>query len=100
MIPIGKIPWFGTHPFHESLTATSFEAGVNIAFIEPDLDHTHVNFVAPLGNNWQVEASSTVGPSALWTPVADPVVGSDLFGEVVDEHAVVGQRYYRVRLAP
>jgi hypothetical protein len=79
---------------------TFFEAGVNIAFIEPDVDHTHINFVAPLGDTWQVEASNLLGPDSVWNPVGDPIVGNDVFREAVDEHEVVGQRYYRVRNVP
>jgi len=89
-------------PIHlpSDILYTYFEAGVNIAFIEPDIDHTHVNFVAPLGSNWQVEATDTLSPGAIWTPVGDPVAGSDIFREVADEHDVIGQRFYRVRLVP
>ena len=89
-------------PIHlpSDILYTRFEAGVNIAFIEPDVDHTHVNFVAPLGNNWQVEVTTDLGPSAVWSPVGDPVVGNDVFREVADENEVVGNRFYRVRAVP
>jgi hypothetical protein len=89
-------------PIHlpSDILYTYFEAGVNIAFIEPDVDHTHVNFVAPLGNNWQVETSTDLSPSAVWSAVGDPVIGNDVFREVADENEVVGQRFYRVRAVP
>jgi hypothetical protein len=92
----------GGGPIHtpSDVLTTWFEAGVNILFIEPDVDHTHVNFVAPLGFTWQVEATTLLGPTAAWTPVGDPIVGSDLIREVADEYEVQGQRYYRLKALP
>jgi hypothetical protein len=77
------------------------QAGVNIVWIEPDIDHTHVRFTAPLGNNWQVETSDSLTSSAIWTPVGDPVVGVDAIREVADETFVTGNRFYRLKgIAP
>jgi hypothetical protein len=86
-------------PLHASsdILYTYVEAGVNVTMIEPDVDHTHVRFVAPLGNNWQLEASAGIGTA--WIPVGDPVVGNDLIHEVADETEVQGERYFRVKNA-
>ena len=81
--------------------STYVQAGVNIVWIEPDIDHTHVRFTAPLGNNWQVETSDSLTTDAIWTAVGDPVIGADAIREVADESPVVGNRFYRLKgIAP
>ncbi len=74
-----------------------FEAGVNIKEIEPDVDHTHVTFAAPVGKSWVVEASDTVATNAVWTTISAPVVGDDYFHEITDDEPVAGNRFYRTR---
>ena len=76
-----------------------FQAGINIFAIEPDIDHTHIQFGAKAGTNWQVQATSTLNP-ANWQNVGDPLVGNDYIKEVTDETAVEGQRFFRVRSSP
>jgi hypothetical protein len=73
-----------------------FQAGVNLQFIEPDEDHTHVHFAAPAGFSWQVEASNTLAPQAHWTPVGNSVRGDDYLHEVLDPQPVQGSRFYRL----
>lgn len=87
-------------PLHtpSDIIYTFVEAGVNVTMIEPDVDHTQVRFVAPLGTTWQVEAATDI--TGGWNPIGDPVVGNDLIHEVADETEVAGQRYYRVRSMP
>jgi hypothetical protein len=74
-----------------------FQAGVNILSIEPDIDHSHIRFAAPLGSNWQVEAASSVTSESNWAAVGDAITGDDYFHEIEDDHPVVGTRYYRVK---
>jgi hypothetical protein len=77
-----------------------FQAGVNIKSIEPDVDHTHVTFAAPVGNSWIVQAADTVGSNAVWTTISTPVPGDDYFHEITDDHVVEGRRFYRTKSAP
>jgi len=74
-----------------------FQAGVNLQSIEPDEDHSHVRFAAPVGANWQLEASSSADPLANWSPIGNPVVGDDYLHEIEDDHPVQGNRFYRVK---
>jgi hypothetical protein len=90
-------------PIHtqSDILYTYVQAGVNVVSIEPDVDHTHVRVTAPLGTNWQLEASDSLSGNATWTPVDNPVTGVDAIREVVDDTAVVGNRYYRLKgIAP
>ncbi len=74
-----------------------FQAGVNIKGIEPDVDHTHVQFSAPVGSSWEVQAGDAPGPDAKWSPISAPFIGYDRIHEVTDEHPVDGQRFYHVK---
>ncbi len=74
-----------------------FQAGFNVKSIEPDVDHTHVTFAAPVGKTWVVEASNSVGTNAVWTTISAPIMGDDYFHEVSDDEPVVGNRFYRAR---
>jgi len=86
-------------PIHtpSSIIDIYFQGGVNAQFIEPDADHTRVHFAAPIGTTWQVEASNSIGPNAVWTPFGTAVEGDDYFHEVVDSRPVQGNRFYRIR---
>jgi hypothetical protein len=74
-----------------------FEAGVNIASIEADDDHTQIRFGCPVGANWQIEATDALIPNAVWDSIGSPLVGSDYFVEVREERAVNANRFYRIR---
>ncbi len=74
-----------------------FQGGVNFESIEPDEDHTHLRFGAPLGDTWQIEVSEILGINALWQAVGDAIIGDDYIHMVLDEHDVLGQRFFRVR---
>jgi hypothetical protein len=76
---------------------TYVQGGVNVVSIEPDEDQTHVRMTAPLGTDWQLEASDSLSATAIWTPVGNPVTGVDAIREVVDETGVVGNRFYRLK---
>jgi hypothetical protein len=79
-----------------------FQAGVNIAEVEPDYEegHVHVHFGARAGLSWQVQFSTNLGPSAVWLPAANPVTGADVFVEVIHDLPPGGQRFYRVTGTP
>lgn len=89
----------GGDPIHaqSELLYTYVQGGVNVVSAEPDEDHTHVRVTAPLGTNWQLEASDSLSGTATWTPIGNPVTGVDAIREVVDETAVVGNRFYRLK---
>ncbi len=74
-----------------------FQAGVNIKHIEPDVDHTHVEFSAPIGKSWVVEAADSPGTNGIWTPISAPIVGDDYFHEITEDQPVEGIRFYRSR---
>ena len=76
-----------------------FQAGENISHIEPDVDHAHVSFPAPLGSKWQLETATVPGTNAIWTAVGTPIAGDDRLHEVYHYHTVQGQRFYRVKSA-
>src|ERR1043165_1241633 len=86
-------------PIHtpSDILYTYAQAGVNIVWIEPHTNTTHVRFTAPLGTNWQVETSDSLTTDAIWTAVGDPVIGADAIREVADESPVVGNRFYRLK---
>ena len=86
-------------PIHSpsDLLPIYFQGGVNFESIEPDEDHTHLRFGAPAGNSWQIEVTETLGANAVWQAVGDPVVGDDYIHMVLDEHEVLGQRFFRVK---
>lgn len=94
----------GEGPIHtdSERVAVWFQAGVNIEEIEPDFEegHVHVRFGARAGFTWQLEASSSPDPQSDWAPAGDPVVGSDVFVEVVHEGAPGAERYYRLKGTP
>lgn len=89
----------GGGPIHKpsDVLMVYFQAGVNIKKIEPDVDHIHIQFSAPVGNAWTVEASDSMAPDAAWTEIAAPIAGDDRFHEVTDEHSVETQRFYRAK---
>lgn len=89
----------GGGPIHQpsSVVQIYFQAGVNLKSIEPDVDHTHVTFAAPIGKIWVVEASDTVATNAIWTAISAPIVGDDYFHEITDETPVEGKRFFRTR---
>jgi hypothetical protein len=76
-----------------------FQAGDNIHFIEPDVDHTHVTFGARAGYSWQLQAATMLNPPD-WQAIGAPVTGDDYFHEVEDDNPVAGLRYFRVKGAP
>ncbi len=76
-----------------------FQAGDNIHFIEPDVDHTHVTFSARVGFTWELQAATTLHPPD-WQVISTPIIGDDYFHEVEDDYEVAGQRYYRVKGTP
>ena len=87
-------------PIHlpSTIASISFQAGINIESIEPDPEegHVHVRFGALAGFTWQAEASTNLGPAALWFPAADPIVGADIFIELVHDVPPGTKRFYRV----
>jgi len=78
--------------------AVWFQAGVNVASVEPDAEegHVHVRFGAPAGFSWQLEARTGIGPDSQWLPTGNPVVVNDLFVEVLDNNPPGETRLYRV----
>lgn len=89
----------GGAPIHSpsSVVQIYFQAGVNLKSIEPDVDHTHVTFAAPIGKTWVVEASDSSATNAVWTTISAPQAGDDYFHEITDETPVAGSRFYRAR---
>jgi hypothetical protein len=83
------------HTPSEPFTLT-FQAGLNLERIEPDVDHTHIRFAATAGRSWQVQASTQLGEGADWQPVGGVIVGDDLLHEVDDETPVTDSRFYRI----
>ncbi len=77
-----------------------FQGDVNLLSIEPDVDHAHIRFSAPLGTNWQLQTSTTIGKSSIWTNVGPATVGDDYFHEFEHDGAVIGNRFYRVKVSP
>lgn len=73
-----------------------FQAGDNIHFIEPDVEHTHVTFGARAGYTWQLFGATTLNPPD-WQAIGAPVTGDDYFHEVLDDTAVESNRFYRVK---
>ena len=76
-----------------------FQAGITIAEVEPDEEegHVHVRFGAWAGFTWQVEATTYLGPQADWISAGNPVIGNDLFIEIIHDRPPGAQRFYRVR---
>ena len=72
-----------------------FQAGICIANVEPDVDHTHITFGAKAGYNWQVQYASSL-PATNWMGVGTPFAGTDLFVEVLDDQTPTTNRFYRV----
>lgn len=90
----------GGGPIHtpSDVLRVYFQADVNILSIEPDVDHSHIRFSAPLGSNWQLEVSDFIGSQANWASVGPLIWGDDYFHEIEDDHPVQGQRYYRIKM--
>jgi hypothetical protein len=89
----------GGGPIHtpSAMIKVYFQAGVNLKSIEHDATNTRVEFSAPVGRNWVVEASDSPSASAVWTEVGAPVVGDDYFHEVIDDRPAQGKRFYRAK---
>ena len=92
----------GGMPIHtpSDVITVCFQGGVNLQSLEPDVDHTHVRFSAPLGTNWQLQATSELGPNATWVNVGASAVGDDYFHEVEDDTPVQGNRFWRIKAGP
>ena len=94
----------GGGPIHtpSSITQVTFQAGVNMESIEPDYEegHVHVRFGAMAGFSWQLEASANVSPNPVWSPAGEPVVGDDVFIEVIHDKPPGDIRFYRVQGTP
>lgn len=94
----------GGGPIHAPSTELPvwFQAGVNIQSVEPDYEegHVHIRFGATAGFSWQVEASTNLGPAAVWLPAGNPVTGADVLLELIHDVPPGEQRFYRVRGAP
>ena len=88
----------GGGPIHTPSTVLKmyFQAGDNIYFIEPDVDHTHVTFGARAGYTWQLFGATTLNPPD-WQALGATVTGDDSFHEVLDDTAVEANRFYRVK---
>lgn len=94
----------GGGPIHQPSPemAVWFQAGVCIAQVEPDYEegHVHIRFGAAAGYTWQIQASTQLGPAAMWMPAGAPVIGADTFVEVVHEAPPGEQRFYRALGTP
>jgi hypothetical protein len=92
----------GRGPIHtpSDLIRVYFEAGVNIAAIEPNVDHTDVRFGCPVGANWQLEGTDALVPNAVWDPIGPALTGTDYFVKMREARAVGGNRFYRIRKVP
>jgi hypothetical protein len=86
-------------PLHtpSSLVSIYFQAGVNLKSIAPAGDQTRITFAAPVGKSWVVEASDSVAPNAIWTPISTPIVGDDYFHEIHANRPVTENSFYRTR---
>jgi len=89
------------HPLSDELPVW-FQAGVNIAEVEPDYEegHVHVHFGARAGYTWQVEYSTNLGPAAVWLTAGNPVAGTDVLVEILHSLPPGDQRFYRVKGTP
>ena len=90
----------GGGPIHtpSALLPVWFQAGVNVASVEPDYEdgHVHVRFGAPANTTWQVESIDSLS-STNWQPAGGPVIGQDYFVERIHEGDPGPNRFYRVR---
>ncbi len=77
-----------------------FQAGVNVQSVVPESEGVRVRFGAPLGNNWQVEATDDLSSPANWIDVGDPIAGDDVFAEVLDSNPSSTNRFYRIKSVP
>ena len=86
-------------PIHAPSSAVPiwFQAGVNIRPVEPAVERSRVRFAAPSGASWQVESAPALDANTAWTAVGPPIVGDDVFHDVLDESTLKGQRFYRAR---
>lgn len=91
----------GGGPIHSpsDVLLVMFQAGINIASVEPDVDHSHIRFGAMANFLWQLESIDSLS-STEWWPVGDPIAGSDGFVEIEDDRPVVPTRFYRVKGEP
>jgi hypothetical protein len=76
---------------------TYVQADVNIVGVEAIADHARVRFTTPLGTDWQLEASDSLSGTATWTPLGDPVTGTDVIRELPDAAPAAPNRFYRLR---
>jgi hypothetical protein len=87
-------------PIHAAseILYTYVQAGVNVLSVALTAnEQPRIRFVAPLGTDWQLEASDSLNPGVAWTPVGDAVTGSDIIREALDEAPVAQRRFYRLR---
>lgn len=87
-------------PIHtpSEILYTYVQAGVNLISVSLTAnEQPRIRYVVPLGTNWQLEASDSLNPGVVWTPVGDAVTGSDVIREALDETPVAQRRFYRLR---
>lgn len=74
-----------------------FQAGIHVRGINIISNRAHVTYSAPIGASWSLQSTTNLGPGAVWTTIAGPIVGDDYFHEVVDTNQFSGTRFYRSR---
>lgn len=74
-----------------------FQAGVHVRNVNIVSNQAFVTYSAPAGASWSLQSATNLGPGAVWTTIAGPIVGDDYFHEVVDTNLVFGDRFYRSR---
>jgi hypothetical protein len=86
-------------PIHapSDLLEIYFQGGVNIARVErlPE-GKVGITFGAAAGYVWQLESKDDFSETT-WTPVGEPVTGSDRFIAVEDGRPMASHRFYRLR---
>jgi hypothetical protein len=91
----------GGQPIHSpsEVLTVAFQAGIHVETVEPDDQegHVHIYFGAMAGFTWQVEASTNVGPAAVWFSAGDPQIGTDTFTELLHDVPPGDRRFYRVK---
>lgn len=89
----------GGGPIHSPATVLYiyFQAGVHVKHVSVVSNQARVTYSAPAGASWSIQTSTNLGPDALWTTIAGPILGDDYFHEVIDTNLVSRARYYRSR---
>jgi hypothetical protein len=77
-----------------------FQAGVQIMKVKPEITQSRVTFGAKAGFVWQLEAVNSLPGGTNWQAVGSSILGDDYFHEVLDNQAVINQRYFRVTGVP